>query len=450
MKKIKVLILAYDFPPLISVGGIRPSFWMKNFKEFDVYPIVVTRQWSNDDNLSNVIKYVTKSESKNVLVNKTDDYTLIQAPFSSNFSNKLLLRFGEKRFKKIRQINTAIIEYLQFFIPYGNKRTILNAADEYLKMNSVDLIIATGEPFVLFHFANILSKKHKIPWIADYRDLWSQNRVAEYSDFRRKIYSFLESRIIKNSTLITTVSSHLKHEINKIAPLVPIEIIANGYDLDITKKTQIITQESKILSFVFVGSIYYWNPWREVIDVFANLLDSDEKIEMNIYFYGTNIDKEIADYVENYSEKVTKSIKIHPKLPNNILLEKLAKKNVMLLFNYYTFMGTKIFDYLGVKRKILLCFEEFQSKETQKEFSQIFGESDNYSLQSDLINATNSGIIVKNKINLVEILKELHKEFKETGQIACNSIHTEKYSRDKQLEKLAELLRKIVENKKED
>ncbi len=30
----KVLILAYDFPPYVSVGGLRPYSWYKYFKEF--------------------------------------------------------------------------------------------------------------------------------------------------------------------------------------------------------------------------------------------------------------------------------------------------------------------------------------------------------------------------------------------------------------------------------
>jgi hypothetical protein len=41
----KVLILAYDFPPYVSVGGLRPHAWYNYLKEFGVEPIVVTRQW---------------------------------------------------------------------------------------------------------------------------------------------------------------------------------------------------------------------------------------------------------------------------------------------------------------------------------------------------------------------------------------------------------------------
>ncbi|MDY0217231.1 MAG: hypothetical protein RBS19_09780 [Bacteroidales bacterium] len=35
----KVLILAYDFPLYVSVGGLRPYSWYKNFHEFEYFII---------------------------------------------------------------------------------------------------------------------------------------------------------------------------------------------------------------------------------------------------------------------------------------------------------------------------------------------------------------------------------------------------------------------------
>ena len=46
-------------------------------------------------------------------------------------------------------------------------------------------------------------------------------------------------------------------------------------------------------------------------------------------------------------------------------------------------------------------------------------------------------------MNLLEILKDLYNEFQTTGQIACESVGVEKYSRKIQVEKLAELVRHL-------
>ena len=43
----KVLILANDFPPYVSVGGLRQYSWYDYFHKFGIYPIVVNRQCSH-------------------------------------------------------------------------------------------------------------------------------------------------------------------------------------------------------------------------------------------------------------------------------------------------------------------------------------------------------------------------------------------------------------------
>ena len=64
-------------------------------------------------------------------------------------------------------------------------------------------------------------------------------------------------------------------------------------------------------------------------------------------------------------------------------------------------------------------------------------------MQADLINQTNSGVIVRDSAHLLEVLKELYTEFQQTGQIACDSVGVENYSRKIQVEKLAELIKSI-------
>ncbi len=64
--------------------------------------------------------------------------------------------------------------------------------------------------------------------------------------------------------------------------------------------------------------------------------------------------------------------------------------------------------------------------------------------QRDLIQETNSGIIVRDRFHLKEILKELHHEHATKGFIECESKGIEKYSRKIQAERLAGLIRNII------
>ena len=60
-----------------------------------------------------------------------------------------------------------------------------------------------------------------------------------------------------------------------------------------------------------------------------------------------------------------------------------------------------------------------------------------------MITATNSGIVVKDSRHLKKVLLELDKELKENGFIECRSVDVEKYSRVKQVERLAEIVKEV-------
>src|SRR5436853_3342423 len=61
---------------------------------------------------------------------------------------------------------------------FDKNRGMYSAASHYLKQHKVDYVIATGEPFILFKYAHLLSKKFRVPWIPDFRDGWAVNHVT--------------------------------------------------------------------------------------------------------------------------------------------------------------------------------------------------------------------------------------------------------------------------------
>ena len=48
--KTKVLILCNDFPPVNSIGADRPYSWYNYFREFNIYPVIITKNWISDGN----------------------------------------------------------------------------------------------------------------------------------------------------------------------------------------------------------------------------------------------------------------------------------------------------------------------------------------------------------------------------------------------------------------
>ena len=170
--------------------------------------------------------------------------------------------------------------------------------------------------------------------------------------------------------------------------------------------------------------------------------DYAPKIELN--FFGINRHKEIEQFaLENSIEN---NVRVYPRMDNVSLLQNLCLHNVMLLFNDYSIVGTKIYDYLGIKRQILFCFsndvESLKLKEKYYPIKEIEGLSSH--LQEDLITETNSGIIVKDKNELMNTLSVIYEEFEKTGSIECKSIGYEKYSRKGQSGELAKIVNEIT------
>lgn len=439
----KVLILAYDFPPYVSVGGLRPYSWLKYLKEFDVEPIVVTRQFSTS--FGDARDYVAASESVIAIIDETAQGTVIRSPYKPNFANRLFLKFGDSKYRFIRKMYTAFFEVAQYFWICGPKKELYKAADAYLSANKVDAIIATGDPFVLFSFASKLSKRHGVEWIADYRDPWSHSKIGPFASLFIIINRAIEKKTVKSAVFLSTVSEVFKAKIGSLFRDKEIFILPNGYDPAVLDQISKISQNNQTLSISFVGTIYNWHPWKSVIKSFSNVLTLSPKIEMKLHFYGVNISEEIKSFVADLPCKTQLAIEIHPKCPNDKLLEKVANDNVVLLFNYYSFMGTKIYDYIGSKRKIILCYSNDKDALVLKEKYYPLESENGYDdeVQAKLINETNSGIVVEDEAHLHTVLWDLLDEFKATGQIACNSHGIENYSRKIQVKKLAELIKNL-------
>lgn len=437
----KVLILAYEFPPYISVGGFRPYSWYKYMPEFGVKPIVITRQWENK--YGNILDYVAPTIKKTAIIEESINRTLIKAPYFPNIANKILLKYGENKFKWCRRIISAYYEFFQFIFPCGPKIEIYKEASEYLKYNKVDFILATGDPFILFHYASKLGRKHNTPWVADYRDPWSHD-ISKQNKILNIWSTYYEKKIVKNARFIVTVSDFINHQINSIIPNKNIHVIPNGYDPEIIDSAEEVKQNSEILSIALAGSIYKWNPIYSFLSVISKFTYNNPNKNIHVNFYGINIREEIQSKIKTEFPNIESNISIYNKMNYKDLIKELAKNNLMLLFNYYSYMGTKIYDYIGIKRSILMCYsndpKSIKLKKVHYNVQEISGISEK--LQEDLIKKINAGYIAKNENDLYEIIHQLYDEFTNRNFIECKSINSNEFSRKYQIKKLVDIINK--------
>ena len=282
-----------------------------------------------------------------------------------------------------------------------------------------------------------------IPWIADYRDPWSHNEEAQKTMIQKTWNTYMEKKTVSTASLISTVSKFVHSKIETLIPNKPFIISPNGYDTLAIDQIKNIKQNDDELCISFVGTIYNWHPVESFLRVANEFVTEHPEAKIRFKFYGTNLTDELNRMLSEQFPKLKGHVLITPKMQNQELLGKLASDHVMLLFNYYSYMGTKIFDYLGIRRKIILCYENDPEAHSLKQKYYHVDESGSESkqLQADLIKQTNSGIIVKDSQHLRQVLHDLYVEFQATGQIACDSYGVEQYSRKIQVERLAEIIK---------
>ena len=423
-----ILILAYDFPPFNSIGAQRPASWFKYLKKYGWSPIVITRHW--DDTIKNSVDYIKPSKNRSTTKQNKEEGELIQAPFNPNIRDRWILKYGLE--KKV--IQRKVLTFGHQFVKFSNPKTdssysIYQAADTYLASNIVDVILATGEPFILFKYATLLSKKYKIPWIADYRDCWTNNpslKGAGKMDrwLNEKHFRKIEKKLIKSCKLITTAAPSYKNDIAVLYPKKNIEVVLNGYD--VREQSAVVKPNRNKFTISYAGIIYPHQKLETFLEGLKHFLKDKQDVE--VYFYGLKFYPEMVERVNQSIAENVDCITFTERIPYEEIHTKLKESHLLLLLSAknMNWLNAKIFDYLQANRKILLV------------------ENDR-GILNQLIQDCNAGVTADTPEEVASLLEKYYLEFKTTGEVKQQTINHEQYSRENQAKHLAKLLDKYID-----
>ncbi len=424
----KVLILAYDFPPNGSIGGQRPFSWFKYFKAFGIHPVVVTRHW----------KPVTTAEDcflpigEKVVLEESESGTVIRVPFKPNLRDRILLKHGG-RYSFLRKALSLWFSIAQYFLAKAdNRRPILHEARAFLKYNPCSIILATGEPFILFHYASILSKEFDLPWVADYRDGWSTNNDVRFSkSILQKILNAIVTRIerdcVQTSSLITVASPTLINELSGILPGKNMEVIYNGYFPELFESIEFAAiTESKKFMVVYSGTLYPNQRLELFLDGFHLFIQELRLLPENVElkFIGLKYQPDQMIRCLNYKDSLKGYIYATQRMTHEETVEELRKASVLLLLANASYgqIYAKIFDYIALNKPILMC------------------ENDRGPLET-ILNDVGNGLMANSSTEVCEILKELYQR-PQTAKSPLRSI--DHFSRKTQAQRLASHLKSLA------
>lgn len=359
----KVLILAYDFPPYFSMGAQRPWSWYLYFKEQGVYPVVITRYWDHDIKI-NADTFKPSSETS-ILKEETDKGAIIKVPYNAGFRDQIFIKFGERRLVFFRQFLSFIQSILQFiFFRFDGKKGLYFAAEDYLKENKVDFITATGEPYVLFRYAALLSKKFNIPWVADYRDCWSNfHEISSEARFFERIFNkwvngYFEKKIVRTASFITCPGIVTKEKILELFPLKNVKVIYNGFFEEEKIEINKAENPSNNLVISFGGTIYPFQPLETFIEgIDLAVKKAGINIPLKVWFFG-------GAFFEDQKRRIFKNkevngfLEVTQRLRRNNLLSNYASSDFLLLFSNKKMISGKLFDYIKAGKPVLLVGED--------------------------------------------------------------------------------------------
>lgn len=421
----KVLVIAYYFPPRPAVASLRPSGLVRYLPEFGWEAVILTAALpGKPDPHFNVIEtqyHDSLGFGKRLL--KLDS----QSPLIAQVKNKLKTRSERSPLDFILANVGGIFAYPD--PQKGWRRFAVEAGKDILRQQDIKVIISSSPPVTSHIIAKSLKDEFKIPWVADFRDLWTQNYYYLYGPLRKAIERRLELNTLSTADALVTVSQPAADDLRSLHKQKPVHSIPNGFD-----PAEINTAPGNLtvkFTITYTGNLYPGKQSPEPL--FAALRDlitegSMDAGDIEVRFYGPQ-----AGWIDKQAERygLTGMVRQFGVVPREIALNKQRESQLLLLLKWNDskqqgVYPAKIFEYLAARRPVLAAGG----------FPDVIDR---------LLDETKAGASGQTGEEIKALLLRLYQEYKSTGIVSYSGDEAEtgKYSHREMARKFASVLDSI-------
>lgn len=431
----KVLVITYYWPPCGGAGVQRWLKFVKYLKDFGWEPIVYTPE---NPEMPVADNSLLKDIPENLTILKThiwEPYDLYKVFIGKKMTQQIHAAFlSESKKPKLTEKISVWIRG-NFFIPDARKFWIRPSArflKDYLKSTKIDAVVSTGPPHSMHLIALKLKKTFDIPWLADFRDPWTN--IDFYNDlhlttFADKKHHRLERNVLKNADAVTVISKSMAEDMQKLFNR-KYEVITNGYDVD----TNISDVDlDKKFSIAHIGSLVktrnpevLWNVLSQLVnneaEYFADNTRLSENLEIKLV---GKVDYSVKKSLRKYD--LERFVTYIDYLPHDEVVKVQQQSQVLLLLlnntpNAKMILTGKFFEYLAAKRPILCV-----------------GPTDGDA--AEILHSSNSGLIAgfEDCETMKKNILSYYKDFC-SGNLSVQSSGIEAFSRRNLTQKLSEVL----------
>ena len=427
----KILIITYYWPPSGGGGVMRWLKMSKYLPEFGWQPVVYTPSNPDssvyDESLVNDI-HPDIIEIKTPIWEPYQIYRKLTGKkknetFKAGYISEASTGNWKNRLSVFIRGNFLIPDPRMFWI-----KPSVKYLTNYLKENPVDAMVSTGPPHSMHLIALGLKKKINIPWIADFRDPWTdidfyhKLRLTRWADRKHRR---LEQKVLQNANHVVTVSPSWQKDFEKISNR-QIDLVHNGYDSEDFnfQEDDFIIQQEFILSH-FGAFNKDRNPstlWAVLAELSS--VNAEFKKALRIQLIGQT-DESIIEEIKQ--KGLAEKLVLYGYLPHRQGIDLLRRSQILLLPindapNLKGILPGKMFEYLAIRRPILAIGP------TSADYAQILAE-------------TKSGVShhYEDREGLKRSVEDFFQQF-QNNNLRMDSGEYEKYSRRNLAQKIVGLL----------
>jgi len=430
----RVLIITYYWPPSGGAGVQRWLKFSKYLRNFGWEPVIYTPENPEYPGQDSSLE---KDIPEKITVLKTK----IWEPY-------LLYKFftGRKKHEKVQAgfisehkkpgMAECMATWLRgnFFIPDARRfwiRPSIRFLTQWLKENPVDAMVSTGPPHSMHLIALGIKKKTSIPWLADFRDPWTQIdffdklMLTPWADRKHKK---LEKEVLSHADRVLIVSSNWAKDLESLFPR-EIEVLTNGFDPHDFENLPAFEYRKFIITHL--GSLNADRNPHQLWKALGKLVREDEFFQKNLLI--RLIGKTDISVMEALQGNGLGSfVDRIDYLPHDEALAKASRSALLLLPINDTpkAMGItpgKLYEYLALRRPVLVIGPE--GGDTAR-----------------IIRDTQSGDIAgfSDQEKMRKLLTDYAEGFRK-GSLAAGNTGTERYSRERLTKILAGILDQMTE-----
>lgn len=409
-------MVSYNYPPTGGYGSVRTTKLAKYLPSYGWTPTVLTvgrekTRWSGGN------------ESEGAL----PETTVIRAPFPDILTSakKFLIARGVMQAAGpgaetlLRRSATGgsrrkiplerVIRWLKRWAAFPDRYNLwfpfaLMRGWKELRSGRYDAIYSSSPPVVDNTLAAVLQRLSGLPWLADFRDPWTQNPYFQFTHFELKAARALEKKTLERSSAIVTVSQPLADLMLRFHGHREggVHSLTNAFDPDDFRGAVEPRRDKFVLTYA--GMLYgskrspegFLNAIEELID--RGTIDPDEIV---VRLYGP-FDPVVHDV--KAALRHSEILEINDAVSRREIIE-LERESTALLILIWDDphsalgYGGKVFEYLGSRRPILAW-------------------NPSGGVLAELLENTQAGVSVSTREETMAVLTEWIDEWRSTGTLS--------------------------------